>query len=48
MTINSESHAPGAPDATVRNLLYVIGLVTVIAVAGVLLFSFGIEWMLFK
>lgn len=48
MTINTESLAPGAPDATARNLLYVIGLVAVIAVAGMLLFSFGIEFMLKK
>jgi exosortase D (VPLPA-CTERM-specific) len=43
-----DAPAPEAPDATVRNLLFVIGLVAVIAVAGVLLFSFGIEFMLQK
>ncbi|MDH5275356.1 MAG: hypothetical protein OEW88_02945, partial [Gammaproteobacteria bacterium] len=43
-----DAPAPEAPDATVRNLLIVIGLVAVIAAAGVLLFSFGIEFMLQK
>jgi exosortase D (VPLPA-CTERM-specific) len=43
-----DTPAPGAPDSTVRNLLFVIGLVAVVAVAGGLLFSFGIEFMLKK
>ncbi len=41
-----ETPATGAPDATARNLLFVIGLVAVMAVAGAVLFSYAIEWML--
>ncbi len=43
-----DTSVPEAPDLTVRNLLFVVGLVAVIAVAGAVLFSFGIEFMLQK
>lgn len=43
-----DTPATGATDSTTRNLLFVIGLMAVIAVAGAVLFSFGIDFMLEK
>jgi len=42
-----DTPAPRGSDSnTARNLLFLIGIVAVIVIAGAVLFSYGIEWML--
>lgn len=45
---SKDTPTPGAPDSPARNLLFAIGIVAVTALAGAVLFSFGIDFMLEK